>query len=292
MIFGTEKGVVDVKFKTVFVLFNAIVLLSFLMVFALPFFVLDGNNAGSFWKTNWYVLLALVLVLAVVNSYFIANWRLMVLLEREDWPAVGEYLEKIVIRRKKWAPRHVHLLASTYLVLSDTAALRTLETKAAREKPRALEDNALVFGIGRILAKDSSGARAFFAERIERAGRKADDWLQWYHGFSALLDHDQEAAAQMFVRLAPRSRDYLLMALSLYYLEDLLDVLSSDTASTVSSIIPLLRDRILKRFPHRGDWERELARSRSDIHVVVLSRTVADTSKRLYPNAFIQGGAR
>ncbi len=280
------------KFKTVFVVFNTIVLLSFLMVFALPFFILDGDHASSFWQNNWYVLLALVLVLAVVNSYFIANWRLMVLLEREDWPAVGEYLEKVVIRRKNWSPRLVHLLASTYLVLSDITALRTLETKAAREKPRALEDHALVFGIGRILAKDSAGARSFFSERIERAGRRADDWLRWYHGFSALLDHDHEAAAEAFISLAPLSKDYLLMALSLYYLEDLVDVLPSDAASNVSRIMPLLKDRILKRFPHRGDWERELARSRTDIHVVVLSRTVADTSKRLYPNAFMQGSSR
>lgn len=280
------------KFKTVFALFNGIILFSFLLVFALPFFVLDIGMAQSFWGTNWYVLLILVLILALINSYFIANWRLMVLLEREDWPAVGEYLERMVYRRKKWSTRYVHLLASTYLVLSDTAALKTLESKAAREKPRALEDNALIFGIGRILDKDIAGARAFFSSRVQSSSRSSDEWLRWYHGFTCLLDRDHEAAATVFLALGPSSRDSLLVALCAYYLEDLAALLVKESAALAAKVLPELKDKIRSKFPHRGDWERELIKSRSDIHIVILSRTVADTSRRLYPQSFHKGGVQ
>ncbi|MDL2230060.1 hypothetical protein LJC14_07420, partial [Treponema sp. OttesenSCG-928-L16] len=80
------------------------------------------------------------------------NRRLFYLLEREDWPALVQYLEGKVMRGGNYSPRLVKLLANTYLVLSDPRSVMALERKLAAAKPALLDRNALVFGAARILS--------------------------------------------------------------------------------------------------------------------------------------------
>ena len=52
------------KFKAIFVIFNLIILVSFLFIFLIPFFMLGWDYTQVFWTENWSVALVFVGVMA------------------------------------------------------------------------------------------------------------------------------------------------------------------------------------------------------------------------------------
>ncbi|MDR2028174.1 MAG: hypothetical protein LBP93_01405, partial [Treponema sp.] len=62
-------------------------------MFVLSFFILGTGFALTFFRTGWPLALVLVLVLAGLDIFYCINRRLFFLLEREDWPALVQYLE-------------------------------------------------------------------------------------------------------------------------------------------------------------------------------------------------------
>ncbi|GAB1481489.1 hypothetical protein MASR2M78_03040 [Treponema sp.] len=268
------------KFKSIFALFNIVVGVSFIFVFAMPFFALGSEYALSFWKGNWPLALLLIVVLIGIDIFFALNWRLFALLEREDWPALTHYLEERIIGKGQWSPRLVHLLANTYLVLSDPAAVESLESKVRQAKPSLLERNALVFGLAHILSNNHEKAKEFFLARLQR--KKQGDWLQWYYVFSLLLLHDFSSAADTIENLAVDAKDALVTALCYSFLKDTLAHALPERTDTLIRLAKTARERVLARFPTRESFEKEIQRAGADIHVVVLSKSIHEAADSLY----------
>ena len=190
------------KFKFIFILFSATLLLFIAVLVLLPPIIFGPSFSGMFWKINWPFVVVLVLLLIVFSTFYFINRQLFLLLEKEDWPALVRYLEDRVIQKGNYSPRLVRLLANSYLVLSDSAAVMSLENKTAIAKPSLVDANVLVFGAARLLGNDISGAIRFFAVRrdIKKPGLR--DWVRWYHGLALLLDHRFEEASDEFSLLA------------------------------------------------------------------------------------------
>ncbi len=269
------------KFKSIFVLFNAVVGISFLFVFAMPFFALGAEYAGTFWAANWPLALALVVVLLVINGFFILNWQLFTLLEREDWPALVHYLEDRLLKKGRWNSRLVRLLANTYLVLSDTRAVAALESKAAA-KPALIDRNALVFGIAHVLANDPAGSVAFFSARRASGKAESPEWVEWYYAFSLLLTRDFSAAADVLLPLSAHAKDALVTALSASFLGDAIARALAPRSEELAAAAEAARKRVLKRLPTRSAWDKEVERARADIHVVVLAKSLGEAASALY----------
>ncbi len=68
------------KFKTIFILFNAVIIFSFLIIYFMPLMMLGWEYATVFWSKNWFLPLLFAGVLALLNTYFISNWKLFSLL--------------------------------------------------------------------------------------------------------------------------------------------------------------------------------------------------------------------
>ncbi len=270
------------KMKTAFILFNIIFVFIVSMLFGLPFLVLDIDLACMFWQTRYPLLLVLVLVWVAIDLYFITSWRYLTILEREDWPALSIYLEKEIFSKRRWSRRRLQLLAGSYLVLTDIEALRLLETRLARQKPRLFKDNILIFGIGRLLAQDISGARAFFVENKVEGREKQKDWLFWYRAFTSRLDGDIEAARELYFLSAERAKDYLVLALTLLELNLILPTLDIETMDRSESKILAIRNKIRGRFPEEFKWQRYMNQRSSEIHIVVIAHMLSKTVEAIY----------
>ncbi|MDR1898412.1 MAG: hypothetical protein LBQ55_00200, partial [Treponema sp.] len=207
------------KFKSIFIIFNIITIIFLLIIGLMPLVMLGPGFVRIFWRSGWPLILILVLALVLLNAFYLSRRRLYRLLEREDWPALADYLESAVIRRGRYSPRLVRLLANTYLVMSDSAAVNSLEARVAAAKPALLETDALVFGAARILGGDLAGAAKFFAARLEKARGGNREWVRWYYGFSRLLNRQFKEAAEEFKALAAVSSDALITGLSSYFLD-------------------------------------------------------------------------
>jgi hypothetical protein len=274
-----------VKFKSIFILFN-IILIIFLAVLSLtPTLMLGSAFASSFWRSNWFLILILAAILVGFDSYFIINRQLYALLEKEDWPALVHYLEDRVIRQGKYTPRLVRLLANTYLVLSDSPSVMSLENKAAIARPSLVDANVLVFGTARILGRDINGAVRFFGARTDSASPALRQWVRWYHGFALLLDRQYPQAADVFSFLARNSRDGVIAGLASYFLGDAVVRSLPDRVQEMEAASAEGRERVLKALPGARDWAREVSRISSEIHAAALAKYMDEAGNWLYKNS-------
>jgi hypothetical protein len=271
-----------VKFKTVFQLFNIILIVFLVLLCLVPTLLMGASFASTFWQANWFMVVILALILIAFDTYFIINRRLYILLEKGDWPALVQYLEEEVIRGGKYSPHLVRLLANTYLVLSDSPSVMSLENKAAIAKPSLVDSNALVFGTARILGRDISGAVRFFETRLERAKASLKPWIRWYYGFSLLLDKQFLKASEEFKTLALGSSDGVIAGLSSFFLEASCAKALPDRAGELEAVSAEGKARVLKFLPRIKDWARETGSISTEIHAAALANYMEKCGDWLY----------
>lgn len=270
------------KFKSIFILFSILLLLFFVILVFLPQFMLGSSVSAPFWRSNWPLILVWLLLFGAINAFYIINRKLFLLLEKEDWPALSRYLEEKVIQNGRYSPRLVRLLANTYLVLSDSASVMSLENKIAIVRPSLVDANALVFGTARILGKDISGAIRFFETRKASAKGKTKDWICWYHGFALLLDRKFEEAGGEFSLLARMSTDGVVTGLSSYFLSAHIAGFLAGKGPEFREIASSGRERVKNSMSSLKDWKREVTRLSTEIHAAAISKYLEETGRWLY----------
>jgi len=270
------------KFKFVFILISLTLLLLLLIFIILPSFLLGPSFSFSYWVENWPLLLIWVAIFAVFIFFYFTNRRLLLLLEKEDWPALVHYLEYEVLKKGRYSPRLVRLLAAGYLVLSDTDGVLNLENKAAIAKPALLDNNVLLFGAARILGKDFSGAARFFGARKYTAKPKLKEWVSWYLGFSLLLDYRLQGAADEFSFLARESKNAVVTALSSFFLSETLARVLPEKETEFLEVSSVGKNRARSFLPTMENWKREINKISTEIHAAVISKYIEGAGYWLY----------
>jgi hypothetical protein len=243
-------------------------------------------RGGIFIRSFWPLAAILLTVLIVLDIYYFSNRKLFRLLEREDWPALAEYLET---RLPKRYPEYlVRLYANTCMVLSDAGAVIDLENKLALVKPALVERNVLLFGAARVLGKDYQGALRFFAAHDRPRGRgarffaggraKQAQWLAWYHGFSLLLDRRFGEAAEKFRLLAAEAADPVTAGLAAWFLADnLSQVVEGSREAALAA-----RERIRSSLVRRKDWDGEISKNETEIYAAILRTYINEAGNWIY----------
>ena len=270
------------KFKFVFILFSLTMLLLLLIFIFLPLVLLGPSFSLSYWRANWPLLLIWLLLFTGFNIFYFTNKRLFLLLEKEDWPAIVHYLENEVFKKGRYSSRLVRLLAISYLVLSDTDGMLNLENKAAIAKPALLDANVLIFGAGRILGKDFSGAARFFEARKYTAKPKLKEWVSWYLGFSFLLDYRLQGAADEFSFLARESKNAVVTALSSFFLSETLARVLPEKETELLEISSIGKNRALGILPDTEKWKQAISKISTEIHAAIISKYIDGTGRWLY----------
>ena len=270
------------KFKSIFIVFCTALLLFMTIIVIMKFIMLDVPLAQPYLRFSWLLLLVLAIFLVGFNVFYFTNRRLFLLLEKEDWPALSRYLENRVIKKGKYSPGLVSLLAKTYLLLSDAVAVMSLENKVALAKPALVGKNAIIFGTARVLGKDISGAVRFFKAHKETAKAEHREWTYWYYGFALLLDRQFEEAAKEFSFLARISKDAVITGLSSYFLADTLAPLLPGNKDELLEVSFAGRERVRKALPLPKDWGTEISRFSSEIHIATIMKYIKEAGAWIY----------
>jgi hypothetical protein len=181
----------------------------------------------------------------------------------------------------------VQILANTYLVMSDSAAVTALENKTAIAKPALVEANALVFGAARILGGDPAGAAGFFSLRLARGRAKSPraagglQWIRWYYGFSLLLDRQFGKAEAEFRVLAAESTDAVITGLSAFFLADTL-LKYTENRGECEAKAREGRDRVLQSLKTVENWNRETAKIETEVHAAILKKYIGQAGTWLF----------
>jgi hypothetical protein len=148
----------------------------------------------------------------------------------------------------------------------------TLENKTAINKPALVDANVLVFGTARVLGNDIAGALHFFKTRKETAKAALKDWVNWYYGFSLLLNRQTEEAIKEFALLASSSTDGVVTALSSYFLQQNIYVIAPQLRQEFREISEAGKKRAMEAIPKMKAWKREIDRLSTEIHAAAIAK--------------------
>jgi len=223
----------------------------------------------------------LIFVLIGLNIFFASNYRLLWLLEREDWPGLAYYLEEKVLTKNRYSSRNVRLLANSYLVMCDFPSIFNLESKTAAVKPRVIEKNLLVFGAAKILNGDHKGAAAFYKKSLDKGKVKEEQWVRWFFGFSQMLTGDFDNAETEFMALAASSGDALIAGLAAYFLACVL-AKHSFKPEECQSVSESGRGRVRKIYKDFAAWKKEADNAGTEVHTAIIRKYIDEAGAWLF----------
>jgi hypothetical protein len=260
------------RFRTIFLIFNVVIIASFLFIFFMPLILLGGEHFGEFLARNWVSGALFVVALVSFNVYFLQSWNLFELLEREDWNGLITHLEAEIYQKAKVRKRSVKILINAYLVASRPEDVIRLNAHIAERKPELAKAFAVPFGVPYLLMNRPAESERYFGRMLAAPGVPERNWLRWNHAFSLLQMRETAAARKEFETLIPGARDPVLHLLALY----MLDSLARADGQGQDAV-----DEGVKRFrAHHSPrtWNRQVDRAKGSMQVLILSRIIKEAS--------------
>jgi hypothetical protein len=266
------------KFKTIYILFNAVILLSFGFIFLMPLLLLGSDYFALFVSKNWIAGALFLLTLIIINGYFLWNWKLFRLLESEDWRGLIRLLEQRVFQKGRCHKSTIKMLINAYVVTSSVDKISALESYLREKKPALLRTYALQFGIPYLLKmKDEpKAAESYFGRAAERADAPHRDWLRWSYASSLLLERQFDAAKVTLLELLDSKLDPVLELLALHGLSFFTGV-DPQLAERVQNE----RRRLARRFTSE-QWDKRIEANSRHIQIVLFNGIIRDAKRWLF----------
>lgn len=266
------------KFKTIFIVFNLVIVFSFAFIFFMPLLMLGQGYFPLMLEQNLIPALLFVFTLIIINSYFLSNWKLFNLLEAENWPQLIEFLEEEIFTRNRIRGSYIKMLINAYLLSSAIEKITSLEAHIAERKPLLINRYAIHFGIPYLLKRSPGEAENYFSKLIAASKVHSRVWVQWNYAFSLMQQHKFDDAKEILMALAENRKDHLLLLLTLY----LLDSFSKNDA-VVAAAVSAGCEYLKKRYT-QNSFQKKLERSHKNIEVLLLSRIFDDALGWLFPH--------
>ena len=264
------------KFKTLYILFNAVIVVAFLFIFLLPLALLGVDYFRLFAQKNWIAAVLFLVTLIIINGYFALNWKLFRLLEREDWPGLIRLLEDSIYRRGRLRKASCRLLLNAYLITANTEPITALEARVRRDSPGLLPALALPFGLPYLLRGEPAAAAAYFGPLAAQRGVADRGWIRWNYAFSLMqLKRREEASSELEGLLRDRPAPELAL-LALYML------------SSLAESRPQLRELVeggraeLARKATSQQWRRRLEAAGGNPEITLLEPILREAREWLF----------
>lgn len=264
------------KFKTIFILFNVVIVLSFLIIYFMPLFMLGWEYTADFWSKNWYLPIIFVAVIGGLNTYFIINWKLFRYLEAEDWDRLQTYLENQIYEKRHLRPQYLRVLVNAYLVKSEIEAIKKLDIFCKENYPGVRNNFPMMLSIPYFLSNDSRAMKEHFKEFLTTAKGKDLLWVKWGFAFASFLSDEKENAKYLLLELAGEKKDNILRLLTVYIL-DAYRKLDEQVGEVVDSAVQELRTSFTRK-----SWEKEIEKAKGEMFVVILTKIIGEATDWLF----------
>lgn len=254
------------KFKALFLVFNIVLLFSFITVFFMPLFIVDSSFFGQFWAKNWYLCLVFLFLIVGVNAVFAYNWKILALLEKQDWPALSHFLETRVYTANKVSVRNCRLLLESLFILGDFDGIRKLDSALVDKAPRVREVLSPRLCASYLLAGDKERVTAIADTFAQTSGENAAI-LRFYGAFARINTLKHEIAIDSFKQLASDSEDPVLRVVSGY-------LWSKKGNNANGEPEKALRGKVSEKL-----WDKESSAAKKELEFLVFSSLIDDAGK-------------
>ena len=267
-------GVNSMKFKIIFILFNIVILFSFLIIFFLPFFMLGWEYTKEFWLINWYLPIIFTVILAILNYYFISNWKIFQLLEKEDWKSVYEYILS-QLKRGKAKKQHIKILVNSCIVNQNIDGIKEGEVLLHKTNKKLLEQNALQFGYPYLLSGDPIEMEKYFSKYIHIKGKKGN-WIRLLFSFSLVLQKKFESLNKILIELCESAKNPIILVLTLYLSKSF-----TNSDKILKELLIKRRRELLKKYD-KSKLLKEVENNKSYVQFVVLNKLIHESLDWLF----------
>lgn len=259
------------KFKSIFFLFNIVVIFSFSLIFLLPLILLSGSYSSDFWLDNWYLAVIFLLLIATLDGYFIKNWNLFIYLENEDWNNLTLYLEDKIYIQGQFRKQYIRLMINTSLAVSNLDKIDRLAQEIGDRKPELLPRYALLLGIPLFLRDNCADALIHYGKYKDMEKTSELEWVKWVYAFSLIRGQNREMAQEVLLDILDGKIDDVLKLLSLYSLDSI-----SYTSESMNSAM----DLYLKKYGDDQKWTNYLETMRGkNIFILLLTGLLEEARK-------------
>ncbi len=265
------------KFKIIFILFNIVVVFSFLIVTLMPLIMLGGEYSQEFFKDSWYLFLVFIIAIGSIDTYFILNWKMFSLLENENWDDLISYLEIRIYQKKNLFLPLVKILANTYLLKSDMSGILKLEEFLRKEKPELLKKMVIPLSVPRFIDGNPEKMEIFFAEFVDQKGLVKSDWVNFLYSFALLLNNKRDKASLSFLALCKSKISPILKLLVIYSLNPFTDLKKDEKFECVELSKQELRSKYKK-----DKMELEFESINDNVLVLILNKFSKEAIEWLY----------
>jgi len=211
------------KFKLIFGLFNVIILIAFLFVFFMPIFVIGIDPTLDFWVKNWYIAILFLVVLAGLDSYFIRNWRLFDLLEKEDWQKLSEHLHTQIYDKGATNEQNIRMLCNALVILGKSQAIKDLEQFLRNRKPMLVQKHAVLLGLPYLIDHDGQALVTFFEPMAADSKLKDIAWIKFFYVFGLMSNARMEEARPLVKELCLQTQDRVVQLVAMYLVSSTID---------------------------------------------------------------------
>jgi hypothetical protein len=265
------------KFKALFITFNVVLILSFILIFFAPLFFMGEESFLLVVKQNIIIVIIFLVFLAVFNTYFIFNLRFYSYLEKEDWRGLIGYLEQRIFKKGSLRSSYIKILINSYLVTSHLDGIKRLEKHLAAKNPARIQKYSIQFSLPYLLANNPQEAETFFNSLLEMSGTHHRDWIRWNYAFSLLQQNKETQGKNTLLSLLHITTDLVLLMLTLY----LLDSYSARDAEIKEQVETTVKT--LQAAHPEESWNKILESARKkNIEVLMLSQIIKDAAAWFY----------
>lgn len=246
------------KFKSIFILFNVILLFAFILLLFMPLFMMGPDFALSLYKQAWYFYLILLLVFLGLNAYFLANRKTYTLLEEEKWQDLTDHLSEEILEKSRGRRgirlnrQNLGILISGCMLTSRMDRLEELNRFLKENQRRMHRRFLLPLGYPYLLAENPGKMEEHYGTALQ--GRASKDWPRWFYVFSLTLQGKREPARES-LRPLFSSKDLILRLMSLYLFT--LTGISAEEGEEVrepkQALSRVLTPPLLERLKKQGD---------------------------------------
>ena len=273
MLFIYYRGFL-MKFKTIFFLFNGFIIMAFLLLSLIPLIAFGPEYSQMAWGRNWIITVLFVVFISGLDLYFILNWKLFNLLEKEDWPLLVAYLEERVYKKKRYSKKNLGLLINAYISVSNLDKIKRLETEMRAGAPKIVPYFALYLGTPYILENDLKKCASFFEEFINIPEVRFGEWIRWCYAFSLVSLDKLEESRDLFMGLLNTSKNDIIILLTLYLIKSMDKVLTDEEKQQC-----LEKSHLFTEKHHTNkDWEKVYSRAMEENLLVLLLSSLIKSS--------------
>ena len=247
---------------------------SFFSLFFMPITVLGMDYLTEFWLNNWFLPLIFLVVILVINFFFIFNWPIINYTKTGNWDGLAAVLEKRIYEKKIITYSNIRLLVYSYFLLGKENKIKNLE-KFIKEKKKSLYNKTfLMFCCANLISTSNDNLQQYFEEAVSNKALEGTDWILINYAFVLISGKDFDKALEVLGKIGKVKNKPILELTKMYFM-----YIASHTEDQEN--INLLKENFIKKVS-AVKFEKKFEIEKGDIHILFLSKIINQAKEWAY----------